>query len=32
MSDQRQQADDMNRQVIEDFRANGGVVAIVEDE
>jgi deazaflavin-dependent oxidoreductase (nitroreductase family) len=26
MSDQRQQADDMNRQVIEDFRANGGVV------
>ena len=26
MSDQQQQADDMNRQVIEDFRANGGVV------
>lgn len=26
MSDERQQADDMNRQVIEDFRANGGVV------
>ena len=26
MSDERQQADDMNRQVIDDFRANGGVV------
>ena len=26
MSDQQQQADDMNRQVIDDFRANGGVV------
>jgi deazaflavin-dependent oxidoreductase (nitroreductase family) len=26
MSDQQQQADDMNRQVIEDFRANDGVV------
>ena len=25
MSDERLQADDMNRQVIEDFRANGGV-------
>lgn len=26
MSDERQQADDMNRQVLEEFRANGGVV------
>jgi deazaflavin-dependent oxidoreductase (nitroreductase family) len=26
MSDQQQQADDMNRQVIQDFRANDGVV------
>ena len=26
MSDEQQQAEDMNRQVIEDFRANGGVV------
>jgi len=26
MSDERQQANDMNRQVIEDFRANSGVV------
>lgn len=26
MTDQKQQADDMNRQVIEDFRANGGAV------
>ena len=26
MSDQQQQAEDMNRQVIEDFRANGGAV------
>ena len=26
MSDERQQADDMNRRVIEDFRANSGVV------